>query len=152
MNNQQKIDILTSSFETLKSNILNNTTDLYEISSIIEQMFSLDEESALLMWEYTLENYTHYSSWNHNATYFVTVSNLATYRENFGLNKLLSLLKKHPTIKQKVFSESYCLDFDFFVELIESNRLFEFEEYYSIIEQNENFLNDPDYDDSWEGC
>lgn len=148
MNNQQKIDILTQSFDVLKSNIENNTTDLSEISSIIEQMFVLDEDSALMMWEYSLSNYTHYSSWNGNATYYITSSLLSTYENRFGIDKLLSMLEMHPIIKRKVFSESYCIDYFFFITLIKTNKLYEFSEYYSIVEKNDNFLNNDDHDDS----
>ena len=145
---QQKIDILTQSFEVLKSNIENNTSDLSEISSIIEQMFVLDEDSALMMWEYALANYTHYSRWNGNATYYITSSLLSTYENRFGIDKLLSMLEIHPIIKHNVFSESYCIDYFFFITLINTNKLYEFSEYYSIVEKNDNFLNCDDHDDS----
>lgn len=137
---EKKIELLTQSFETLKNRIKTSSSDLSEINSIIEKMIELDLDIAIAIWQFTLENYTFYSDWNGNATYYVTSSILDHCIYSFGIDKTLHLLNVNTLIKEKLFKESYCVSYDFFIKIIENNKLYEFTEYCDIIEQNTNFM------------
>ena len=148
--NDKKIKILLNSFEKLKSKI--NDSDYQYLSSIrdiIIKLFVTDKALAINMWEYCLEEFKHYDEdyYYCNHMWSIVQCPFEDYMKLFGLEDTLNLLNNHSVVKNAIFEKWYSYSSIFFEKLVETNKLYELDEYLHILENNKKFLSNHSYDD-----
>lgn len=149
--NDKKIEILLDSFEKLKANI-NDEDDTYirTLDDIIEKMFSLDKYIAIDIWEYCLSERKSYDDRNvsqSNSLYFIVKCPFEVFLNTFGLEETLLLLSKHTVIKKTIYEKYPSISYDFCLALVNSNKLYELNDYLHNIEKNQQFMNNRHHDD-----
>lgn len=141
VSNSQKKEILLKSFDVLKARLINQKSDCSEIRDIIEQMIYIDSETAIEMWKYVLNTYKNFDEWNGNTTGYLTTWILSDFKEILGLNETIKIIFNNQLIREKLFLETYDIDYSLLKSLIENDKLYELNELLNDISNNQAFLN-----------
>lgn len=142
LSNEKKKEILLQSFNVLKKDIYNSSSDLH---TLICKTADFDLDMALEMWKFVLENYSRFDE-PYNETCCVTQLIVRDIADKIGIDKVSKFVFENLSVRNKLYHESACVDDKVMAHLIDTNQLDKANVLFELIHSNVNFLSANDED------